>query len=70
MCYTFKQPYLIPVVTEAQPFYQLKINVSLSCDGNMSNNSISKYYEVDIPLHIDLAITKSIILLPIVVKQV
>jgi hypothetical protein len=58
LCYTFKQPYLIPVVTEAQPFYQLKINVSLSCDGNMSNNSISKYYEVDIPLHIDLAITK------------
>jgi len=58
LTYTFLQPYLIPMVTELQPFYQLKIAVSLSCDGNMSNNSISKYYEVDVPLYVDLAITE------------
>jgi len=58
LTYTFLQPYLVPMVTELQPFYQLNIDVLLSCDENKSNNSISKYYEVDVPLYVDLAITK------------
>jgi hypothetical protein len=54
--YTFVQSYTVPTASEQQPYYQMKVELSLSCDGNLSNNSHSKYYNVDIPGSIDLAI--------------
>ncbi|MBP7103087.1 MAG: T9SS type A sorting domain-containing protein [Bacteroidales bacterium] len=55
--YTFSQPYTVPHATEQQPYYQMKVQIDLSCDGNTTNNFYTKYYDVDVPLSVDLEIT-------------
>jgi len=55
--YTFSQSYTVPHASEQQPYYQMKIQIDLNCDGNTTNNSHIKYYDVDVPLSIDLTIT-------------
>ena len=58
--YTFVNPYKVPNATEQQPYYQMKIEITLPCDGVISNNSKSKYYNVNVDGSIDLSFVKII----------
>jgi hypothetical protein len=55
--YTFTSPFIVPVATLQQPYYQLRVHLELPCDGVQSNNSVSKYNDVHIASTVDLSIT-------------
>ncbi|OQA93762.1 MAG: hypothetical protein BWY27_00014 [Bacteroidetes bacterium ADurb.Bin234] len=58
--YTFVNPYVVPTVNEAQPFYMLNIRTEVACDGVGNNNSKSDFYNVILEKYIDLSIAEVI----------
>jgi len=55
--YTFISPFIVPTVSESQPYYMLEIKSELTCDGVAANNSKSGYYHVTLEEYVDLTIT-------------
>jgi len=58
LVYTFEMPYSVPNATEQQPYYQMKVEIDLSCDGVPGNNSNTKFYNVNVEGSIDLSIVQ------------
>ncbi|HOS16955.1 MAG TPA: T9SS type A sorting domain-containing protein, partial [Bacteroidales bacterium] len=54
--YAFTKPYVVPQVTQSQPFYNVRIQTELSCDAQQTNNSVNILACVIIPEVIDLQI--------------